>query len=70
MAPYYDELAYVIGKHMIIEPQMDFDSEAMRLARSYVHLRSPQGTEEAMQVIGGFLRGVYATRNQSESAWS
>ena len=68
MAQRYDELAYTIGKEMVIDPELDFDSEAMRLARSYILLRSPRGTEEATQVIRGFYRGLYEARHQRASS--
>lgn len=49
---------------------MDFDAEAMRLARAYVLQRSPDGTEEAMQVLWSFLQGVYAVRDMGDQSSS
>jgi hypothetical protein len=66
MRPQYDRAAYVAGRQTAIDSHVDFTAEAVRLARAYVLSRSPDGTEEAMQVLWGFFRGVYEARQAPE----
>ena len=66
MQPEYDRAAYMAGRQTVIDSHRDFTAEAVRLARAYVLSRSPDGTEEAMQVLWGFFRGVYEARQVAE----
>lgn len=58
----YDKAAYAAGQQAVIDPNVDFEAEAMRRARAYLISHSLDGTEEAVHVLWSFLKGAYDAR--------